>query len=175
MSTISQRARTGVTDHCPGCGLDLSQTRRGKPRSVPQHKRFFAMIRAAHSHWPAGHRFKPINDDHLRKWLQAKAGHAIVTTIDTVGLETNAAILLIAAGLSAAKDHTFPFAADGKFYIFQSESIAFDTLPHLSACALFDAVADTIEAETGLKVTDIMPAIRERKPAKVETFESVPL
>jgi len=98
-----------------------------------------------------------------------------VTTIDTAGMEKNDAIVAIAAGLTAAKDHTFPFAADGKFYIFQSASIAFDTLPHLSACALFDAVADTIEAETGLKVTDIMPAIRERKPTKAEKFASVPL
>lgn len=172
--TISERAR-GVTDHCPGCGLDLSQPKRGKPRSVPQNKRFFAMIRAAHSHWPAGHRFTPMSDDHLRKWLQAKSGHHIVTTIDTNGMDTRAAIKAIAAGLNAARDHTFPFEADGKFYIFQSESINFDTLPHLAACALFDAVADTIEAETGLKVAEIMPPIRERKPSKVETFAQVPL
>ena len=177
MTSISERARAraGVTDHCPNCGLDLSQPKRGKPRSVPQHKRFFAMIRAAYAHWPESHRFQPMSEDHLRKWLQAKAGHHVVTTIDVVGIETNAAILLIAAGLSAAKDHTFTFAADGKFYIFQSKTIAFDTLPHLSACALFDAVADTIESETGLKVADIMPAISERKPTKAETCASVPL
>lgn len=172
--SISARA-LGVMAHCPSCGLDLSRQKRGKPRSVPQHKRFFAMIRAAYSHWPEGHRFTPMSDDHLRKWLQAKAGHHIVTTIDTNGMEKNDAIVAIAAGLVAAKDHTFPFTADGKFYIFQSESIDFNTLPHLAACALFDAVADTIEAETGLKVADIMPPIRERKPAKTETFASVPL
>lgn len=171
--SISERAKAG--DHCPHCGGDLTPAKRGKPRSVPQHKRFFAMIRAARSHWPAKHRFKPINDDHLRKWLQAKAGHAIVTTIDTAGMATNDAIVLIAAGLAAAEDHTFPFAADGKFYLFTSESIDFNTLPHLSACALFDAVADVIEAETGLKGADIMPPIRERKAGKVETFAQVPL
>ena len=172
--SISARASTRA-DHCPGCGLDLSQPKRGKPRSVPQHKRFFAMIRAAHAHWPEGHRFRPMSEDHLRKWLQAKAGHHIVTTIDTNGMEKNDAIVAIAAGLAAAKDHTFPFTADGKFYIFQSESIDFNTLPHLSACALFDAVADVITAETGLKIDDIMPPIRERKPAKAETFAQVPL
>ena len=116
-----------------------------------------------------------MSNDHLRKWLQAKAGHHIVKTIDTAGMEKNDAIVAIAAGLTAANDHTFPFTADGKFYIFQSKSIAFKTLPHLAACALFDAVADTIEAETGLKVADIMPAIMERKPAKAETFASSPL
>jgi hypothetical protein len=133
------------------------------------------MIRAAHAHWPEGHRFRPMSDDHLRKWLQAKSGHVVVTTIDTNGMDTRAAIKAIAAGLAAAKDHTFPFEADGKFYIFQSESIDFNTLPHLSACALFDAVADTIESETGLKVADIMPPIRERRQGKAETFAQVPL
>ena len=133
------------------------------------------MIRAAYSHWPEGHRFTPMSDDHLRKWLQAKAGHHIVTTIDTNGMEKNDAIVAIAAGLVAAKDHTFPFTADGKFYIFQSESIDFNTLGFLDACALFAAVADTIEAETGLKVAEIMPPIMERKPAQAETFAQVPL
>jgi len=172
--SISARA-LGVTAHCPSCGVDLSRQERRKPRSVPQNKRFFAMIRAAFSHWPGSHRFTPFNEDHLRKWLQAKAGHAIITTVDTAGMETNQAIISVSAALAAVRDYSFTHAADGKFYIFQSESIDFNTLPHLAACALFDAVADTIEAETGLKVADIMPPIRERKPAKSETFSSVPL
>lgn len=69
----------------------------------------------------------------------------------------------------------FTSAADTLFYVIQSKSIDFDTLPHLAACALFDDVADLIEAETGLKVSQIMPPIRERKSGKVETFAEVPL
>ena len=173
--TISERARVRSTDHCPGCGLDLSQPKRGKPRSVPQHRRYFAMIRAAHSHWPESHRFKPISDDRLRKWLQAKAGYAVVKTVDVSTMTRDQAVLAIAAELANADPVHFTSATVNAFYVIESKSIDFDTLPHLSACALFDAVADTIEAETGLKVAEIMPPIRERKPAKAETFASVPL
>jgi hypothetical protein len=173
MSSI--RARAGKPDHCHHCGGDLTPEKRGKPRSVPQHRRYFAMIRAAHSHWPESHRFKPINDDRLRKWLQAKAGYAIVKTVDVSTMTRDQAVLAIAAELANADPVHFTSATVSAFYVIESKSIDFDTLPHLSACALFDAVADTIEAETGLKVADIMPPIRERKQAKSETFAQVPL
>jgi len=174
---ISERARakTPVCDHCPHCGGDLTPPKQGKPRSVPQHKRYFALVKAAHSHWPHDHRFKPMNDERLRKWLQAKSGYAVVKTVDVGSMTKDQAVLAIAAELATADPIHFTSATVDTFYVIESKSIDFNTLPHLEACALFDAVADTIEAETGLKVADIMPPIRERKPAKVETFAEVPL
>jgi hypothetical protein len=133
------------------------------------------MIRAAHAHWPESHRFKPMNDDRLRRWLQAKAGYSVVKTVDVGSMTRDQAVLAIAAELANADPVHFTSATVDSFYVIESRSINFDTLPHLSACALFDAVADTIEAETGLKVADIMPPIRERTPAKVEAFAQVPL
>lgn len=172
--SISDRARA-KSSHCHHCGGQLSSEKRSKPRSVPQHRRYFAMIRAAHSHWPESHRFKPVSDDRLRKWLQAKSGYAIVKTVDVSTMTKDQAVLAIAAELATADPVHFTSATVNSFHIIESKSIDFDTLPHLSACALFDAVSDTIEAETGLKVANIMPAIRERKSAKVETFAQVPL
>ena len=58
-------------------------------------------------------------------------------------------------------------------HIVESKSIDFDTLPHLAACALFDAVADTIEAETGLKVDQIMPPLRQHAGLKRELLAEV--
>ena len=133
------------------------------------------MIRAAFSHWPESHRFKPVTEERLRKWLTAKAGYAVVKTVDVSTMTRDQAVLAIAAELANADPVHFTSATVDAFYVIESKSIDFDTLPHLSACALFDAVADTIEAETGLKVAEIMPPIRERKPAKVETFAQVPL
>ncbi|CAB4146677.1 hypothetical protein UFOVP1157_40 [uncultured Caudovirales phage] len=173
--SISDRARAGRPDHCQSCGVDLAGPKRGKPRSVPQHRRYFAMIRAAHAHWPEAHRFKPMTDERLRKWLQAKAGYAVVKTVYSSNMTTGDAMVAIAAELMTADPIHFTSATVDAFYIIESKSIDFDTLPHLSACALFDAVADVITAETGLKVDDIMPPIRERKPAKAETFAQVPL
>ncbi len=161
---------------CPHCGCEIeAERKRGKPRSVPQHRRYFALVRAAHSHWPEQHRFQPTSDEHMRKWLQAKAGYHRITTIDTEGMDATSAIIAVAAALKAADPIHFPSAVGSKFHIVESKSIDFDTLPHLEACALFDAVADTIEAETGLKAADIMPPLRSATNAKREFLASVPL
>jgi len=138
------------------------------------------MVRAAHSHWPEGHRFKPTGEEHLRKWLQAKAGWHIINTVDTTDMDPQSAIIAIAAEIVAAGRRTgdpihFPVAAGAKFHIVQSKSIEFNSLPHLEACAVFDAVADTIKSETGLDPDDIMPPIRKSEPAKRELLAEVPL
>lgn len=159
--------------HCPHCGVDLTPPKKGKPRSVPQHRRYFAMIRAAFEHWPEHHRFRPITEERLRKWLQAKAGYAVVKTIDTAGMTNDWAVHTLAAAIANADPIHFVSATEAKLHIIQSKSINFDTLPHLAACALFDAVAEVIEAETDLKVSQIMPPISERR-GKIEHAE-VPL
>ncbi len=132
------------------------------------------MIRAAFSHWPESHRFKPITHERLRKWLQAKAGYAVVKTVDVSAMTGPEAVIAVAAELSAADPDNFTTCTAGRFHIVWSKSINFDTLPHLAACALFDAVADTIEAETGLKVAQIMPPLSERR-GKAEVFAEVPI
>jgi hypothetical protein len=161
--------------NCPHCGGDIDGKPKSKPRSVPQHKRYFALIRAAHSHWPESHRFKPTSDEHMRKWLQAKAGYHVIQTIDTAGMDATQAILAVAAALKAADQPNFPSAVGSKFHVVSSKSIDFDTLPHLAACALFDAVADTIRAETGLDPDAIMPPIRQPTTAKRELLAEVPI
>jgi hypothetical protein len=133
------------------------------------------MIRAAHSHWPETHRFKPTSEEHLRKWLQAKAGYHNIKTVDTQGMATQAAIIAVAAELSAADPMHFTAVVGSKFHIIESKSIDFDALPHLEACAVFDAVADTIRAETGLDPEKIMPPVRSTAPAKRELMSEVPL
>lgn len=178
MSSISERATANSPQPqtCQECGCQIEpEKKRGKPRSVPQHRRYFALIRAAHSHWPESHRFQPTSDDHMRKWLQAKAGYHRITTVDTSGMDTQSAIVAVAAALAAADTIHFTSVVGSKFHVVESRSIDFDTLPHLAACALFDAVSDTIEAETGLKVAKIMPPLRATAGAKRELLASVPI
>ena len=160
--------------NCPHCGVELEKPK-GKPRSVPQHRRYFALIRAAHSHWPEKHRFRPMSEEHLRKWLQAKSGYSNIRTIDTAGMNTQSAIVAVAAELAAADPMYFTSIVGARFYVIESKSIDFDTLPHLAACALFDAVADTIKAETGLDPDRIMPPIRKPTSAKRELLAEVPI
>lgn len=133
------------------------------------------MIRAAHSHWPANHRFQPTSEEHLRKWLQAKAGYHTIRTVDTEGMDTQQAIVAVAALIAKADPMSFTSVVGSKFYVIESKSIDFDALPHLEACAVFDAVADTIRAETGLDPEKIMPPVRQSEPAKRELMSEVPL
>ena len=45
-----------------------------RSRSLPQHRRLFAIIKAAHKHWPSDHPFQPLTAEGLRDYLQVKAG-----------------------------------------------------------------------------------------------------
>ncbi len=111
----------------------------------------------------------------MRKWLQAKAGYHNIRTVDTAGMDATAAIVAVAAELSAADPIHFTSVVGSKFHVVESKSIDFDSLPHLAACALFDAVAETIEAETGLKTAAIMPPLRMAAPVKRELLAEVPI
>ena len=142
--------------HCPGCGEVLSEPKKGKPRSVPQHRRYFALIRAAMNHWPEKHEFRPHSEEHLRKWLQSKAGHRVVETVDTAGMTPEQATAVIAAQVRKAGPFAFHSVKGTRFYSIVSASVDFDTLPHLAACALFDDVADVIETETGIRCDDMI-------------------
>lgn len=158
---------------CPHCGCDLTPERKGKPRSVPQHRRYFALIRAAWMHWPDQHHFRPASEQHLRCWLQAKAGHRDVATIDTAAMTPAQAVAAVAAAIKQAGPHAFVSAVETKLYVITSKSIAFDTLPHLTACTLFDDVADVIEAETGIRADDMIrttPRKSRREPVASEVM-----
>lgn len=162
-------AKTSPCEHCGG----YPSPHRGKPRSVPQNARYHAMIKAAYMHWPErADLFQPGSIEHLRKFLQAKAGHRNVATVDTAGMTRMQSVVAIAAAIKAAGEHHYVEAAGTKFYIITSKSIAFDELKHLAACALFDDVADVIEAETGLKVDEIMPPVQMRAKRKEKLKEA---
>lgn len=150
--------------NCPHCGCDLEPPKPSKPRSVPQHRRYFAMIRHAFAHWPGDHDFTPSSETHLRRWLQAKAGYHLCKTVDTEGMTPEHAVAAISAAMREAGEHPFVKSAGAKLYVFHSPSIDFDTLPHLKACALFDAVAEVIAAETGRKMSEVLPPMSEPKP-----------
>lgn len=155
-------------DHCPHCGVEIEAKPLRKPRSVPQHRRYFALIRAAMMHWPEAHRFRPASEEHLRKWLQARAGYRDVRMVDTAGMTAAQAVGAIAALIHRAGEHHFVHAKGDCFYVITSKSIAFDELPHQAACALFDHVAEVIEAETGIRCDDMIrttPSKSTREPA----------
>lgn len=140
---------------CPVCETKLPLT--GKPRSLDQHRRFFGMIRAAYHHWPEGHDTQFSSDDDLRKWAQMAAGWRDIgsrTRLTNVKPET--ALLLASAAIAGAGTYARPVIHKHDLVVWRPKSIAFAKMPHLEFCALSDAVQEVIEAETGIKVDDMM-------------------
>lgn len=132
---------------CPTCGHES----KGPPRSIDQHRRYFGMIRAAHTHWPESHPHQFTCEDDLRKWLQMKAGHReIAARIPLTGIRKEQAVILAEASIRAAGSYAIPVIHGSELVIWKPKSIAFHNLGHRSFCELNQAVDDILQAEIGL-------------------------
>lgn len=161
MSRISERAQTPRIPTCETCGCPVRMS--DKRRSVPQLRRYFALVRAAYTHWPEAHETQFSCENEFRKWLQMKAGHReVAARIPIVGMKRERALALVEASLRASGSYAIPVAHGGDIVVLVPRSIAFGRLSHLAACALFDAVADVIKAEAGM---DTEQLLREQESA----------
>lgn len=138
---------------CPCCGTDITND---NSRSIPQLRRYFAMVRAAFTHWPEGHELQPRNSEELRKWLQAKCGYRrfIVLKVDPDNLPMVRSAMK--ALLELMDDYAWPVALPDGIAVVASESIRFDKMPHSEFCKLCDDVASRIEQEIGASIEEIM-------------------
>jgi len=127
-----------------------------KPRSVDQHRRFFAIMKAAYNHWPESHRFKPVNSEHLRAWLLVRAGHSFITTFDfgDDGDAVAKAVPIVVARMKLG--HVWCDVRNGAMHVAAPRSIAFDKLGHHEFCKLNDDVDEVIRVETGLDPEALM-------------------
>lgn len=134
---------------CSHCGCSNESTGQGKPRSVPQHRRYFKMIHAAYVHWPEAdlreHGLE--NEEDFRKFLQMKAGHREIGSRVELPDDMNKehALFLAESAIRATGAYAVPVLHNSTLVVFRPRSIAFDKLSHLEACALFDSVALHIE------------------------------
>lgn len=136
--------------HCPHCGCSLT-----KARSGPDHRRFFAVIKAAFEHWPEGHDFQPDDAEHLRAWLICKAGYRISTPIDLPSNASGHVRMLFRLGVEAALRSAgnivaFVVPHRNGVAVVRPRSIAFDKLGQHEFSDLRNAIEDVIRVETGL-------------------------
>lgn len=130
---------------CECCGWDNKSSK----RSLPQHKRFFAVLKAYYCHWPEKHEFQPESVSHLRAWLLVKAKHADIQTFDVESMQRFASV-------KSTGKFTF-FAVRGeKLAAFSPRSISFRSCQHAEATRLFNDCEEIFEAETGIKVSQIL-------------------
>jgi hypothetical protein len=145
-----------MTD-CPHCGCELDQGHGGKKRSTHQLRRYFSMIKQAWVHWPESNMNQFASSEELRAWLQMKAGaREIGAQIPMTGMSKERAMLLAEAAIRGAGSYAWPVIHGDTLVIFRPKSVSFAKMAHADFCKLSDDVAAVIEAETGIKVDDLL-------------------
>lgn len=140
---------------CPHCGSSMDAN--DKPRSLPQLRRYFAMIRATYHHWPETADVQFSTEDECRKHLQMKAGwREVGARIPLVGVNPEAAKMLVAAAIAGAKAHAWPVVHKGELIVWIPRSIAFHNMGPQEFGQLSDAVAAVVKDMTGLEVETLM-------------------
>lgn len=150
---------------CPVCEHEINM-KAGKPHSLPQHRRFFGIIRAlALRFWPETHPRQFDGDEvALRKYLIIRAGPRFRTVGARVGLEDlhcerEAAMAIAEAAIRAGGDYSIPIVHNGELVVLKAKSVKMtgeDRMMHSEFNALSQAVEEVIKAETGLDPDTIL-------------------
>lgn len=144
---------------CPVCEHEID-LKAGKPHSLPQHRRFFGIIRAlALRYWPEWHPRQFDGDEvALRKYLIIKAGprwrevRAHVPLAD-LHCERESAMLIAEAAIKAGGAYCIPTVYQGELVVLVAKSVRIHgtgAMPHSEFNALSQAVDEVIVADTGL-------------------------
>ena len=155
--------------HCPDCG---SEFKRGwlqmlygrlvkmfgeveQPRSPPQHRRMFKLIRVAYAHWPHDYeRFQPQTADHLRAWLLIHAKYYEIETLMSEWPEE--AIEAIEARFRENRPYTWREPIEGGTALYGPRSMRFDKMSHKEACAVFNEMEEIICSIVGVESGDVL-------------------
>jgi hypothetical protein len=156
--TIKPPKPKRIKVQCPVCEHEFSPFEPGKPRSTPQHRRFFALCKAAFENWPESHDMQFTDATDCRKWLTMKAGwRHMASQSPIIGLKPELAVQIATLAMRAAGAHAVAQFHKGDLIIWVPKSIKFNIMPHQEFCALSDAVSQVIEAETGIMCDSILP------------------
>ncbi len=148
-----------MTTNCPHCGCVLTEKDGGKPRSVEQIRRYFAMLKIAWTNWPETHAQQFASADEMRAWLQMKAGaREVGAQIPLSGMSKERAMLLAEAAIRGAGSFAWPVIHGDVLVIFRPKSISFAKMAHADFCRLSDDVQAVIADETGINLDDLMRA-----------------
>jgi hypothetical protein len=144
---------------CPHCGGPLKA---GKSRSIDQHRRYFALIKHAFDQWPETHEFQPDNPEHLRKWLQVKAGYRTVQEIEITRTDPKSMKIIestLRAAMKSLGDYAWTVIHGKKLYVVAALSVAFNKINHTEFSMLNTTVEMIIEREIGIKIDDLMKEV----------------
>lgn len=152
------RTMTAREITCPECGSVFPVNSKHK-RSSPQHRRFFAVCRAAYIHWPElDQDFRPRNEDHLRYWLTAEAGKFTVTkTVRFESVDPVKGYWVMRALLDNCEDDRMFLELDGDVLIQKRAlSVAHDAMDQKEFNELQDAVEALLQERFGFSVEKLL-------------------
>lgn len=139
---------------CKVCGCNDGAAK--DARSVPQIRRYFAVLKLVFESWPEGHPEQFSDHEEMRAWLQMKAGYRIASlNMPVFGIRPHLLVILIREALKAVGSHARPIEYRGRLIIWKPKSISFGAMPHAEFCKLVDDVEAVIEAETGIKIAEL--------------------
>jgi hypothetical protein len=152
-------------DHCPSCGHVFA-----KARSAPDHRRLFGLIAKAYEQWPHNHEFQPTSAEHLRAYLQCRAGHSVSTPVfvdlelfpeDKRDVAVKLVALAVEASIKAALaegDYAFTRVHGDAIAVFRPKSIAWSSLDQKAFGPIREAIEAEIEAALGVKCDALLRA-----------------
>lgn len=140
---------------CPVCDVTYDET--DDIRSLPHLRRYMALCRAAHFHWPESHPFQTRDWQALRAYLQMKCGHRELASQTTItGMTKEQAIFAATIALQSAGSYAIPTWHNDALLIWRPQSISYAKLKHYDAVKLFNDVAEVIRAEVGMDPDDLL-------------------
>ena len=149
-------------EQCPECGCLFRIKNRGKPRSVPQHRRFFGLVKAAFANWPERHKFQPRTAEELRAWLLYQAGHCeVVKTVRCETVEPRNLAAVFEASFRAARAHCFVEVQGNTVRIIAPHSTAFEKLPHMHAVTIYSLIQDFVTDIFGVPADQLLKKAKE--------------
>ena len=148
---------------CPECGCVLT-----KPRSLPDHRRFFGLVQKAYEHWPHAQDYQPPSAEHLRAYLLVAAGYHdtefIAMPEECLGSPAIMALFRSAveathAAMSRRRGYSLTRVSAGGIEILTPRSINFETLSQKEFGPIREAVEEIITGVVGVSADQLL---RER-------------
>lgn len=139
---------------CKVCGCNDGAAK--DARSVPQIRRYFAIIRTVYDQWPERHPEQFEDAEAMRKWLQMSAGYReMVMNMPVAGIKPDLLVIMVTAAFRAVKSHARASIHKGRLIVWAPKSIAFASMPHREFCKLVEDVEAVIARETGIRVEEL--------------------
>jgi len=134
-----------------------------RPRSPKAHRHFFAIIDKAFQNWPDTHPFQPDSAEHLRAWLEVKAGHRDIILADPSGpmVEFIKAVLKRIEDADIGFRYGFPAVKGDMIAVAFPRSISWSTLSQEEFSPIANEIYAILEDIIGVDTATLIEKTKE--------------